>query len=120
MLRITYLAVGLVAFCFASIQSIDAKDEPKGKEEKTEFTGKLLHPIAAIGGETTGTAIENKNGKYELYLGGNKDLLKQVEALKGKQVTVVGVLKLAKAVETKERRIIVVSEIKEAKDEKAK
>jgi len=118
MLRIASLAVGVVAMSLLSVRATDSKtDKPKGSE-KVEFTGKLSHPVYAIGGETTGTVIETKKGNYELDLGGKKNLRKQVEQLKGKQVVVVGTLKVVKGVEIPERRIITVSEIKEAKQDK--
>ena len=81
-----------------------------------ELTGKLSHPVFAIGGETTGTVIETKKETYELDLGGKKDLVKRVEELKGKQVVVLGTLKVVKGVEIPERKIIMVTEIKESKD----
>lgn len=115
MLRIISLALGFIALSFLAVQPADLqKEEPKGKE-KMEVTGKLHHPVFAIGGETTGTVVETKKLSYELDLGGKKDLLKQVEALKGKEVTVCGTLKVVKGVEIPERRIITVTEIKEAK-----
>lgn len=80
------------------------------------LTGKLQHPVLAIGGETTGTVIQAKDKAYELDLKGNKALLKQVESLKGKQVTVVGALRVVKGVEIPERRVVTVTEIKEAKE----
>jgi len=120
MLRIASLALGLVALSLLSARASDSKtDKPKGNA-KVEFTGKLSHPVFAIGGETTGTVIETKKGNYELDLGGKKDLLKKVEELKGKQVVVVGTLKVVKGVEIPERKIITLGEIKEAKQDKDK
>ncbi|HYT94217.1 MAG TPA: hypothetical protein VEL76_36210 [Gemmataceae bacterium] len=120
MLRIASLALGLVGLGFLAAPATNAqKDDPKGKE-KVEFTGKLSHPVFAIGGETTGTVIETKKGTYELDLGGKKELLKQVEALNGKQIVVRGTLKVVKGLEIPKRQIITVSEIKEVKGKDVK
>lgn len=112
------LTLAFFAATGALATAIDCqKDDSKGKE-KMEFTGKLVHPVFAIGGETTGTVIETKKGTYELDLGGKKEILKQVELLKGKQVVVVGVLRVVKGIEIPERQIISVAEIREIKKEK--
>ena len=116
MWQVTLLAVGFVAAGALSVRAGDpAKGGPK-EPDKVELTGKLSHPVFAIGAETTGTVVETaKKGSYELDLRGNKDLLKQVEALKGKQVVVSGTVKVVKGVEVPERKIVTVTEIKEAK-----
>lgn len=86
------------------------------KEKKVTVEGKLDHPVYALGGETTGTVVQTKTGgAYELDLKGNKDLLKQVEALKGKEIKVTGPVKVVKGLEVPERKIITVQEIMEVK-----
>lgn len=113
MLRIASLTFTFVALsCLPVLATNTLIDGPKG-QDKVELTGKLLHPVFAIGGETTGTVIETKKGTYELDLGKSKELLKQVEALKGKQVLVRGILKAVKGIEVPERRIVTVSGLKE-------
>src|SRR5262249_13840157 len=116
MWQVIVLAVGFVA---AGALSVQAGDPPKGgakEPEKVEIAWKRSQPVFAIGWETTGTVVETaKKGSYALDLGGNKDLLKQVEALKGKQVVVSATLKVVKGVEIPERKIVTVTEIKEAK-----
>src|SRR5262245_4616154 len=68
MLRIASLALMLVAVCSLSVAGADdKKDKPKEKDS-VEVTGKLNHPVFAIGGETTGTVVETKKGAYELDL----------------------------------------------------
>src|SRR5260221_9512629 len=88
-------------------------DEPKDKKT-TDYTGKLQTGVVAIGGETTGIVLTTKTDKFELYLGKNKELLEKADKLNGKEVVVTGILNVKKGVEVKERKIIVVSAIKEA------
>jgi hypothetical protein len=82
--------------------------------EKT-YEGTLETGMMAIGGETTGTILKTKDGQFELDVQGKADLQKAVESLNGKKVTVVGVYKPKAGVEVKERKIILVSSLKEAK-----
>jgi hypothetical protein len=91
----------------------DAKDKDV---KKMELTGKLRTGIVAIGGETTGTILETKKGTFELELGKQMELRQKAEKLNGKNVTVVGKLEIRKGVEVKERRIITVTSLEEAKD----
>jgi hypothetical protein len=107
------LLVGAV--CLLALPAFaDEKKEPK----KVEVKGKLSTGIVAVGGETTGTEVETKDGKYELDLSGDKDLQKKAEGLDGKEVVVKGTLEVRKGVEVKERKIIKVAELKEAGDKK--
>ena len=85
------------------------------KQEEKTYEGVLETGIMGIGGETTGTILKTKDGQYELDVQGNAELQKAVEALNGKKVTVVGVYKPRPGVEVKERKIIVVTALKEAK-----
>ena len=89
-----------------------AKDEDKNVELK----GKLITGVFAIGGETTGTIIETKEGRFELDFGKNKELRKLAEKLKGKQVQVAGTLTVRKGVEIKMRKIVTVKTLKAAEE----
>ena len=114
-------AVSVSAFvvfmaCQAEANTKDTKD--KEKDKKIEFTGSLKTGIMAIGGETTGTIIENKKERYELDFGKNKDLRKKADMLDKKMVTVVGTLEIRAGVEIRMRRIIHVTSIEEAKEGK--
>ena len=113
-----FFAVSLSLFMvFAISQAGDNQKDAKEKEaEKMEFTGKLRTGIVAIGGETTGTILETKKGSFELDFGKQKDLRQKAEKLNGKNVTVVGRLDIRKGVEVKERRIVTVTSLEEAKD----
>jgi hypothetical protein len=91
-------------------------DAKKGEAKKVTVSGKLNHPVVAIGGETTGTVVETaKDGNYELELGGKKDLVKLAESLAGKQVEVKGTVKTVKGVEGPDRKVVTVEEMKEVK-----
>ena len=86
------------------------------RQKEVVLTGTLHTGIVAIGGETTGIVIETKEGRYELELGTNKELRQKAEKLNGKTVTVAGTLDTRKGVEVKERKIVTVSRLEEAKD----
>lgn len=90
--------------------------ETKKEAKKVELTGTLRTGIVAIGGETTGTLLETKKkGRFELDFGKLKALRQAAEKLDGKQVRVVGTLEIRKGVEIKERRIVRVTSLEEAK-----
>jgi hypothetical protein len=89
------------------------KEEPK----KVELKGKLTTGIVAIGGETTGTVIATKDGKFELDFGKDKEMRAKAKQLNGKTVVVTGTLTVRKGVEVKERKIVIVTTLKPA-DEK--
>lgn len=100
----------------AVTQAQDNKKEAKDKEaKKVELTGTLSTGIVAIGGETTGTIIKTQEGTFELDIGKQKDLREKAEKLSGKTVTVVGTLAIRRGVEVKERRIVTVTSLDEAK-----
>ena len=102
---------------FAVSQAGDNQKDVKDKDtKKMELTGKLRTGIVAIGGETTGTILETKKGTFELEFGKQKELRQKAEKLNGKNVTVVGKLEIRKGVEVKERRIVTVTSLEEAKD----
>jgi hypothetical protein len=102
-----------VVACCVSVAFLAADDnEPK----KVEMTGTLKTGIKAIGGETTGIIIETKEGKFELDFGKDKELREKASKLNGKMVQVAGTLRIKKGIEVKERKIITVSKIEEAKE----
>jgi len=83
--------------------------------KKVELQGKLRTGIVAIGAETTGTIIETKDGAFELDFGKDKALREKADKLNGKAVQVAGTLTIRKGVEVKERKIVAVSKLEEAK-----
>ena len=83
--------------------------------KKVELIGTLKTGIVAIGGETTGNIIVTKDGTYELDFGKDKDLKVKAEKLNGKEVTVAGTLVVRPGVEVKERKIVTVTSLDEAK-----
>ncbi len=83
--------------------------------KKVDLTGTLKTGIMAIGAETTGTIIVTKDGTFELSFGKDKDLKAKSEKLNGKQVSVSGTLTVRKGVEVKERKIVEVTSLDEAK-----
>ena len=86
------------------------------KQVAKAYVGTLQTGVMAIGGETTGTILKTKDsGAYELDLQGKADLQKTADALNGKKVVVEGNYKPRPGVEVKERRIVVVKSLKEAK-----
>ncbi len=79
------------------------------------FNGTLRTGIMAIGGETTGIVLETPSGRYELDVSGSPQAAAKVDQLAGKKVTVLGDYRPRPGVEVKERRIIVVRELREAR-----
>jgi hypothetical protein len=104
------LTLGLVFFLALAVFAAD-KDA-----KKVEVKGTLRTGIVAVGGETTGTIIQTKDGQLELELGTNKELREKAAKLDGKMVAVSGTLEVRKGVEVKERKIITVMSLDEAKD----
>ncbi len=92
------------------VRSVMAADK-EGKP--VEMNGKLRTGIVAVGGETTGTIIETKNGTFELDFGKDKELRQKADKFNGKMVRVAGTLTVRKGVEVKERRIITVKKLEE-------
>jgi ketosteroid isomerase-like protein len=62
--------------------------------EEVEVKGTLRTGVIANRGETTGTILETKEGKYELDLGTDNELRKKAEELNGKIVTETGELNM--------------------------
>jgi hypothetical protein len=100
--------------CFLTLAAVGA--EKKGK--KVVVTGTLQTGVVAIGGETTGVTVKTKKGTFELDFGTDKKLRNQADKLNGKAVVVTGTLEVRKGVEVKERKIIRVSALKEARGKK--
>lgn len=103
---------------FAVSQALESQKETKDKEaNKVEMTGTLRTGIVAIGGETTGIIIETKKGKFELDFGKQKELRQKADKLNGKAISVTGTLEIRNGVEVKERKIVSVTKLEEAKGE---
>lgn len=83
---------------------------------KKEMTGTLHTGIFAIGGETTGVELETTDGTFELDFGKNQELREKADKLSGKSVVVTGALERRSGIEIKERKIIMVTRLEEAKD----
>ncbi len=103
------LRLALVLFCPAVLLCIA---EAGGTGKKVELRGTIKTGIVAVGGETTGTILETKDGAYELAV--PKELRPQVDAIGGKAATVTGVLTVRKGIEVKERKIVTVETVKAA------
>jgi hypothetical protein len=115
---LTYMLCGIALIAFsAPAFGADAKDADKKDEVyiKVEIVGILNTGIFAIGGETTGTTIKVNNVTWELELGGNAKFIELAEKLDGKTVLVKGTYRKVKGVEVKERHIVKVEELQEAK-----
>lgn len=111
----TVLAVGFFAV-LAVARADEENKKDSGKDGRNvELTGTLQSGVVAIGGETIGTIIETKNGKFELDFSKKKELLQQVAKLKGKNVLVAGTLEIRRGVEVKERKIVSVTSLEEVK-----
>jgi hypothetical protein len=116
--RITVCAV-LVLFCLAAPNRIPCQSDKPDNSDKITVTGKLAR-VMAIGGETSGWAVElnppfSVNGKevnsIEIVVADSKKLA----PLENKIVTAKGTLSNASGVETGERPVLNVSSIKLAK-----
>ena len=101
----------MALFAIALLAISDA-DEKK----KVELKGVIKTGINAIGGETTGTIIDTKDGAYELEV--PKDLRKDVDALNKKQAVVTGTLEEKKGLAVRKRRIVTVETVKAMAEEK--
>lgn len=82
---------------------------------KVELKGTIQTGVIAIGGETTGILLKTKDNSYELEFGKEKDLRARAEKLNKKMVVVSGLLNLRPGVEVKQRKIITVKSLKEAR-----
>jgi hypothetical protein len=96
----------------------EPSEPPAAKSEefiKVTVHGKLKTGLVAIGGETTGTVIVADGITWELDFGTDKTLREQAQKLNGKQVVVKGRLHRKPGVEVRERWIVDVKSLDEAK-----
>lgn len=105
----------LVILCCLAAIGLTASAADKKPTKPITVTGTLKTGVVAIGGETTGIVVTTKDTSYELDLGKDKKLQELATKLNGKQVSVTGMLDVRPGVEVKERRIITVSKLEEAK-----
>jgi len=115
LVRLAVLALcGAGIICMITGDSLRAGDKDKKDDgpKKVKLTGTVKTGIAAIGGETTGTIIETKDGNYELQV--SKELRKEVDALNKKLAEVTGTLETKKGLAVKLRKIVTVETIKAA------
>jgi hypothetical protein len=103
------LLAAVVSITFMAMAAVS----PEEDYIKVEVRGTIRTGVMAIGAETTGTIIQSKNVRWELDLGGNKELREQVGKLDGKTAVVTGAYELRKGVEVRERHVVKVVEIKE-------
>ena len=108
----------LALVLFAQVSRTRAGEEPpkpeKADSNAIEFTGKLRTGIVAIGGETTGTTISANGKSYELDFRQDSKLRALARTLNGKDVVVRGTLQQKEGVEVRQRRIIMVVELRAA------
>lgn len=105
----------------SSVRAVQINEgvQTQNAKQINEFVGELMTPVYAIGGETTGVALKLENGKVvEL------DLKKAVvhanlEDLNGKRVSAKGILTNVRGVEIRNRTIVRVAVLTEAKDPSA-
>jgi hypothetical protein len=115
MTRRALLAIGAALVMAAGLSMGQQPVRKEGASSiKVEATGTLRTGIRAIGGETTGTLIETKDGSLELDFGKNRELRSLAAKMNGKPVVVTGALKLRRGVEIPMRAIITVATLKPA------
>jgi len=106
--------VGVLCVMPADPLAAGDKDKKDDGAKKVKLTGTIKTGIAAIGGETTGTIIETKEGNYELQV--SKELRKEVDALNKKLAVVTGTLETKKGLAVKLRKIVTVETVKAVED----
>jgi hypothetical protein len=116
MRSVATVAVGLFVLFTLARADQENKEAASKEGKKVELTGTLRTGIVAAGGETTGTIIETKKGNFELDFGKQKELRDKAEKLAGKTVLVAGTSEIRQGVEVKERKLVSVTSLKEAKD----
>jgi hypothetical protein len=108
----------LALVLLAQVGRTRAGEEPpkpeKADSNAIEFTGKVRTGIVAIGGETTGTTVSANGKSYELDFRQNSKLRALARTLNGKDVVVRGTLQQKEGVEIRQRRIIMVAELRAA------
>ena len=105
------IAAAPLAACTAETSSVDASTDESAVVVTRSFTGKFVS-MAAIGGETTGTWLEQASGKrVELDLTTHNLFSRFVD---GKSVTVTGSFKTVRGIEIATRQVLVVATVKAA------
>jgi hypothetical protein len=113
LLRLTLALLVLAGvICMMAHDSARAGDKDKKEGKKVELKGIVKTGIVAIGGETTGTIVETKEGNYELAV--SKELRVDVDKLNKMEAIVTGTLVIRKGLAVKERKIVTVETIKAA------
>jgi hypothetical protein len=108
------MTVGPLLLALAPVVAAD-KDAAQGESYiKVEVRGKLQTGVIAVGGETTGTELQTKDGTLELDLTANKDLRALAGKLCGKMVLVKGQLTIRAGVEKPQRLIVKVASLQAA------
>lgn len=110
-----FLAGVVLLLAAAAFSTAGERGKGKGGGKNVELQGTLRTGIFAIGGETTGVTLTTAKGTYELDLGKDEGLRAHADKLDKKTVRVTGSLTVRKGVEVKERRIVRVTRLEEAK-----
>jgi len=85
---------------------------PSGGESiEVKVRGTLRAGLMAIGGETTGYAIQARGVAWELDFGTDAALKRKADALDGKAAIVTGTLEVRPGVEMKSRSIVKVDSL---------
>src|SRR5579859_6218098 len=87
------------------------------KPKLISITGKLVTPVYAIGGETTGFVVEVKDDYYELSFT-NEDEEDRATKLNGKMVQVTGTLVIKDPVEKANGKRKIIEQITVLKEKK--
>jgi hypothetical protein len=109
------LILGLLFLGLTPAVAADTDAAPGESYIKVEIRGKLQTGVVAIGGETTGTELQTRDGTVELDLTRVKDLRSRAEKLCGKTVLVNGELTIRRGVEKPQRLIVKVASLQAAK-----
>lgn len=117
MSRFTALRVTVSLACLeALLIGVSCAAEMTAKRDDevvVKVVGTLKSGLIAIGGETTGAAIQSKGALWELDLSSDTQLKRSAEQLNGKRVSVVGRLKRKSGVEVPDRWIVTVTRLTE-------
>ena len=105
-----------IMLCLAALLvPVLSASDPTAKSSEDAVTvkvvGKLRTGLVAIGGETTGAAVQSKGINWELDFTKNGELKKTAEQLNGQRVTVEGSLEHRTGVEVNDRWTITVTKL---------
>lgn len=109
----TALRTLVIFACCAMFCSMSVAKEKKEDYVEVKIRGTITTGVMAPGGETTGIIITAEKLTFELEISDAK-LKKLAEELNGKKAIVEGELEIRNGVAVKERKIIVVKELKPA------